>query len=481
LIYIMSFNSLNSMVNCWKTSERKRRRRGAFLTFGEQWISAFALLAILVFNSAQTASGADPMPGTVDLTFDTGSGPDGPVTKVLVQADGRIVIAGLFKKVNGVSRPGIARLNSDGTLDTTFNPGLGIPFLPDSNAVFEYYSTRFLAQQSDGKIIASGAFGSYDGVNRPGAVRINVNGSIDLTFNPPSSASGVTALLPDGKMIASKYLVRLNSDGSIDSSFPATPKDLRVLVALPLDMGKLVVIRDAPRTTFYRQLYWLEQDGSQFTSPEWYFDVFQGVRDALARHNNGGVLLASYGQVVRYTENGSVDTNFVSIKPTTFGQYRRIQCMAVQPDGKIVVGGALYSSDARLARLNADGSLDTTFNSPPDFGSNTNAPGYTNVVSDLALQIDGKILVAGNFLTIDGSTRPYVGRLIGDPTGPPFISNQPKGQTVMEGQSVSFSVLPAGALPVTYQWLFNSAAIPGGQTQTLIWKTCVRLRPARTP
>jgi hypothetical protein len=141
--------------------------------------------------------------------------------------------------------------------------------------------------------------------------------------------------------------------------------------------------------------------------------------------------------------------------------------MAVQPDGKIVVGGALYSSDARLARLNADGSLDTTFNSPPDFGSNTNVPGYTNVVSDLALQIDGKILVAGNFLTIDGSARPYVGRLIGDPTGPPFILNQPKGQTVMEGQSVSFSVVPAGALPVTYQWLFNSAAIPGATNANL--------------
>jgi hypothetical protein len=169
------------------------------------------------------------MPGTVDLTFDTGSGPDGAVTKVLVQADGRIVIAGLFKKVNGVSRPGIARLNSDGTLDTTFNPGLGI----HSNAVYEYYSTQFLAQQSDGKIIASGAIGSYDGVNRPGAVRINVNGSIDLTFNPPSGASGVAALLPDGKMIASDYLVAQFSDGSIDSSFPATPNDLHVYGALP--------------------------------------------------------------------------------------------------------------------------------------------------------------------------------------------------------------------------------------------------------
>jgi hypothetical protein len=190
---------------------------------------------------------------------------------------------------------------------------LGIPFPPDSNAVYEYYSTRFLAQQSDGKIIASGAIGSYDGVNRPGAVRINVNGSIDRTFNPPS---GVTALLPDGKMIASDYLARLDSDGSIDSSFPATPNDLHVFGALPLDMGKLVVIRSAPRTIFNamlpdRQLYWLEQDGSQFTSPEWYFDVFQGVRDALARHNNGGVLLASYGQVVRYTEGPSIRISFL--------------------------------------------------------------------------------------------------------------------------------------------------------------------------
>ena len=257
------------------------------MTFGQQWISAFALLAILVFNSAPKASGADPMPGTVDLTFDTGSGPDGPVTKVLVQADGRIVIAGLFNKVNGVSRPGIARLNSDGTLDTMFSPGLGI----HSNAVYEYYSTQFLAQQSDGKIIASAAIGSYDGVNRPGAVRINVNGSIDLTFNPPSGASGVAALLPDGKMIASYYLARLNSDGSIDSSFPATPNGLHVYVALPLDRGKLVVIRDAPRTIFNamlpdRQLYWLV-DGVNSHLRNGISMYFRGS-GCPARHNKEG-------------------------------------------------------------------------------------------------------------------------------------------------------------------------------------------------
>ena len=77
---------------------------------------------------------------------------------------------------------------------------------------------------------------------------------------------------------------------------------------------------------------------------------------------------------------------------------------AVQPDGKILIGGqfstVLGVSRNNIARLNTDGTLDTAFN-----------PNANNVVSAIAVQADGKILVGGNFNSIGGQTRNYIARL----------------------------------------------------------------------
>src|SRR6185369_14420460 len=108
--------------------------------------------------------------GTLDSSFLVpGSGVNGDVGSLALQADGKTVIGGVFTSVNGTTRNGIARLNSDGTLDTSFlAAGSG------TNS-----SVLAIAVQSDGKIVIGGFFTSVNGTTRNGAARLNVDGTLD--------------------------------------------------------------------------------------------------------------------------------------------------------------------------------------------------------------------------------------------------------------------------------------------------------------
>src|SRR5689334_12016668 len=111
--------------------------------------------------------------GNIDPTFNASvTESSGYINKSLVQPDGKIIIVGVFQQVNGTRTNGIARLNADGTLDTSFNPGTG-----SSSAI------RTLALQPDGKIIVAGAFTTFNGQTVNRIVRLNSNGSIDSSFN----------------------------------------------------------------------------------------------------------------------------------------------------------------------------------------------------------------------------------------------------------------------------------------------------------
>ena len=80
---------------------------------------------------------------------------------IAVQSDGRIVIGGRFTSYDGVARNRIARLHTDGSLDESFDPGVGLDDFPEAIAV-----------QSDGKILIGGNFTSYDGVARNRVARL---------------------------------------------------------------------------------------------------------------------------------------------------------------------------------------------------------------------------------------------------------------------------------------------------------------------
>lgn len=160
--------------------------------------------------------------GAVDLSFSVGGGPTnefGPAISVIaIQPDGRILIAGGgngnewsfalpdFTHVNGVPRPGVARLLPNGALDLSFDPG-------EITGGF----IRALALQQNGKVVIGGSFTNVQGFRRDGLARLNRDGSIDLGFDPAPYAYNVVALAlqSDGRIVisdASTGLWRVNGD-----------------------------------------------------------------------------------------------------------------------------------------------------------------------------------------------------------------------------------------------------------------------------
>jgi uncharacterized delta-60 repeat protein len=175
---------------------------------------------------------------------------NGVVRSITLQPDGRVLIGGDFSAVNGTNRYGIARLNANGTLDSSFNPGAWI----------NGYVTA-IALQSDGKVIIAGYFSGANATNRNGVARLNANGSLDASFDPGAGAGGglsgyeVKSVVaqPDGKVLIGGYfsavngtnrngIARLNADGGLDGSFnPGTGADGSVrCVALQSDGNVLI-------------------------------------------------------------------------------------------------------------------------------------------------------------------------------------------------------------------------------------------------
>ncbi len=158
--------------------------------------------------------------GAADPTFNPAL--DGGVHALVVQPDGKILAAGAFRTAGGRSRPHLARFNADGTLDAAFNPGSG----PDR-------PVRALALYPDGRLLIAGEFRQVADQPRGGVARLNPDGTLDMTFNPGAGANGLVhavGLAPDGKVLLggafTQYdgvergrVARLNPDGSLDPAF----------------------------------------------------------------------------------------------------------------------------------------------------------------------------------------------------------------------------------------------------------------------
>lgn len=317
--------------------------------------------------------------GSLDNTFITGSGFNSltgdlvsPVVRSLsIQEDGKIIVGGGFSSYNSDSTQSITRLNYDASLDETFK----------NTSVFG--TVNATAIQNDGKIIVGGNFLDTINSKRNHITRLNSDGSVDETFSPISgfdtnfdNVMSIT-LQPDGKIIiggnfseydgiSSNKIVRLNSDGSIDSSFnPGTGFSNIVTSTTLQGDGKIIV-------------------GGNFSA------------------FNGNV--TKY--ITRLNSDGSIDESFnVGINK---GFDNRVHCVKIQSDDKIIVGGNFseYSGDpiTGIAILNMDGSLDKTF----DSGANWNVS-----IRSVSLQSDGKIIVAGEFyhFNSNGDVRNRLARL----------------------------------------------------------------------
>src|SRR5690554_521451 len=313
--------------------------------------------------------------GSLDTSFDIGNGFNQGVLSTALQPDGKILVGGAFIEYNWEPQNRIIRLNTDGSLDDSFNIGTGF-----NNLVFS------IAVQPDGKIIIGGGFTAYNGTTQNRIVRLNANGSLDTSFNIGTgfnNAPETITLQPDGKILVGgrftdyngttqNRIIRLNSNGSIDTSFSIgtgfNNNFVRAIVVQP--DGKILV-------------------GGDFTA-------YNGTNQ---------------NRIVRLNTNGTLDTSFTVGTGLNIGAGEAI---ILQPDGKIIIGGGFttYNGTAqnRIARLNTDGSLDTSFN----IGAGFNGGSPSTIIVTMAMQPDGKILAGGYFTEYDGTPQNYITRLHGD-------------------------------------------------------------------
>ncbi|HXP63751.1 MAG TPA: hypothetical protein VN829_24810, partial [Dongiaceae bacterium] len=287
-------------------------------------------------------------------------GADNSVLAIAQQSDGKLLVGGDFASLGGQSQLGLARLNADGSLDGSFNPGAG-------------RGVKALGVQLDDNILVGGAFTNLAGQPCNFLGRLNTNATLDTTFNPGLNGTVLAlSIQPDGKILVGgqfstvggqprSNLARLNSDGTLDTTFSPSPDNDVLALAVQPD-GKVLA---------------------------------------------GGVFTSLGGQtcyyVGRLNTDGTLDSGFTSSANSW------VYSLALQPDGNILAGGVFTNLDGQprwcLGRLKTDGSLDTNFN------ANANVSLSPYLVYSLALQADGKILVGGSFATLDTEPRNNLGRL----------------------------------------------------------------------
>ncbi|HMD53677.1 MAG TPA: hypothetical protein VKJ65_03905, partial [Phycisphaerae bacterium] len=192
--------------------------------------------------------------GTLDNSgFLPGNGFNGVVSAMLIQPDGRILMAGNFTTYNNTNCNYIVRLNPDGTIDPAFAAGAG----PSDDYYTPDTTINSMALQTNGAIVIGGNFTSVDGVGRNYIARLNSDGSLDTTFDPGEGANDIVysvavdtngfilaggAFTQLGALGGSQGIARLNSDGSVDTSFNAGSgsDDIIYNIALQPDGGILL-------------------------------------------------------------------------------------------------------------------------------------------------------------------------------------------------------------------------------------------------
>ena len=367
--------------------------------------------------------------GSVDLSFNPeGTGFQtvipGKIRAISASAGEKVLVGGDFDKINGVTQRKIARLNSDSSLDTSFQLNLS----STGNYFSELSDIYHFAIQSDGKIIVSGLFTYFvNSVQKNNLVRLNANGSIDPAFdlsvnivdnfyfsnlgkNKPLITTNGKVLVGTtrpGGSTAVKTPLQLTGTGSNDNSFNSTifntislvsifdvalQPDGKILIAGKTDNG---AVTGAVQKGFIARL---NSDGTTDQS----FQIFE-----LADRNIFALNLLPSGQIIgvsrtnlqstvfRLNSNGNPDNSFNS----GTGANGNINAVAVLPDGKLLIGGAFtsYHNQVRrnLAMLQANGTLDVNIGSP------------NREVFCITIDSRGRVLIGGEFTLINPEAQSF--------------------------------------------------------------------------
>jgi uncharacterized delta-60 repeat protein len=320
--------------------------------------------------------------GVLDTTFNTGTGIVGVFYQLAIQTDGKIIAVGDFTTYNGNTANRIVRINTNGTIDSSFVSGTGF-----NNTAYA------ISIQSDGQILVGGIFTQYNGTTTNGLVRLNTDGSIDASLNIGTgfldtfaSNGGVESigLQSDGKIlvggsyeqfngVTNNKIIRLNTNGSVDSSFNIGTG------FSPFIAGNNLV-----------QTIIVQTDGKVLLG-----GVFSSYNGTAA--NN----------IIRLNTNGSVDSSFVY--GTGFsGGASQLYKIVLQSNGQLVVGGAFTqyngSSYNGIIRLNTNGSIDTSWIVGTGFG-------VGGFVLDVEIYLN-TIFVIGSFTAFNGTPQGNISNLL---------------------------------------------------------------------
>lgn len=412
--------------------------------------------------------------GSVDTAF-TPALQTGTISAIVVQSDGKILIGGTFSTFGTETRNNLARLNADnGSLDTTFNPAF--------NA-----AVNTIDLQSDGKILVGGSFtsvtpnGATTATVRFGVARLETNGDVDKNFDPsPNGNVNAVKVLSDGKILMGgtfttfkpngattgtdrKYLARVDSTGALEGTDLALDSYVTRIVLQPTENRILIVgnfhsVQQAERNFIAGLKADLTLDPDFDPNPN-------GVVNSVSVDTTGRILLGGnftalqpnvpgYDATIatprfrsaRLNKNGSIDTSF---NPTFNSQVTLVYAYTdnsviaigtfntVQPSGTLLVGGSFSKVNSvpvhNLALFSNDGSVSSTFLPEPN--------GAVYALLPLA---DGRSVVAGDFTSISGQNRNRLARFKPDDTldasfnpgadGTVFtVARQPDGKLIVGG------------------------------------------------
>ena len=363
------------------------------------------------YNSDGTTDSSFSQDGKQETKFNSG----GTVQTVAIQPDGKIVAGGgrlegydnNFNKYPGYFA--LTRYSEDGSLDNTFDKD---GKLIDSATYAGNSVYKHTVIQKDGKIAAAGS--TWNGSEFVSAiVRYNTDGSLDSIFlNNTKQISSLTgdllALQKDGKFIVAggRSLTRINSDGTLDNTFNSNENQLEDINAIEIQKDGKIVSVSNNSVTRYNINGSLDktfgENGIQtlnFIIPG---DVFPVNFISSAIQSDGEIVLAGFRDdiaIARLNTNGSFDSTFDNDGFVVLKNYYNDESYAdvyscsiiIQGDDKIVVGSDLDYLGFWLVRVNSNGSIDSTFNETPvkEFTQ------QFGVSSSLALKSDGKILAGG--------------------------------------------------------------------------------------
>ncbi|PYS89242.1 MAG: hypothetical protein DMF62_07780 [Acidobacteria bacterium] len=367
---------------------------------GGTTLSGLGDFGVVRFNSNGTPDNSFNGTGQVITSIGTSSD---DLKSITIQNDGKIIAGGTtFENDTVYYSAVLVRYNTNGSLDTTFN-GTGISINRIDGASWDVFSRSQVKVQSNGGIVFAGGVASSPWY-KMAILRLNSNGTLDTSFNSTgklvmsfgSFDSGLNALAlqSDGKLVAAGWsdgnesggveyslaiLLRLNTNGTLDSSFHG---------------NGITTVKDGLGS--FANSVSIQPNGKILVAGSSFNDV-HGDND--------------FG-VFRFEVNGSLDPSLdhdakLSIDVSSYGSQG--QAVRMQPDGKIVAAGSTFnmatgslnsvSNDFAVSRLNSDGSMDSSFrgNSALNQGKvSTDFSGGDDAAYGLAIQSDSKIVVAGS-------------------------------------------------------------------------------------